>query len=238
MGTGTEHRIAVDSGEILARQNPGVVTTSTARPSSSMNDDGEYDEYLKLAEVPALQPDRLHNHRPIVHKGDALKPATCWPMALLRRGELALGQNLMVAYMPWEGYNYEDAIIVSERVVAEDLLTSIHISEYEIDARDTKLGPEEITREIPNISDDMISDLDADGIIRIGAEVFPATCWSARSPRRARPSSPPKSACCAPSSVRRPRGARHLAQGAPRRRRPRHRHGRFSRTTATNWHPA
>ena len=88
-------------------------------------------------------------------------------------GELALGQNLMVAYMPWEGYNYEDAIIVSERVVAEDLLTSVHISEYEIDARDTKLGPEEITREIPNISDDMISDLDADGIIRIGAEVFP-----------------------------------------------------------------
>ena len=88
-------------------------------------------------------------------------------------GELALGQNLMVAYMPWEGYNYEDAIIVSERVVSEDLLTSIHISEYEIDARDTKLGPEEITREIPNISDDMISDLDADGIIRVGAEVFP-----------------------------------------------------------------
>ncbi len=88
-------------------------------------------------------------------------------------GELALGQNLMVAYMPWEGFNYEDAIIVSERVVAEDLLTSIHITEYEIDARDTKLGPEEITREIPNISEDMIADLDADGIIRIGAEVGP-----------------------------------------------------------------
>ena len=88
-------------------------------------------------------------------------------------GELALGQNLMVAYMPWEGYNYEDAIIVSERVVSEDLLTSIHISEYELDARDTKLGPEEITREIPNISDDMIGDLDADGIIRVGAEVHP-----------------------------------------------------------------
>ena len=85
-----------------------------------------------------------------------------WPMVLSCDGaELSLGQNLMVAYMPWEGYNYEDAIIVSERVVAEDLLTSIHISEYEIDARDTKLGPEEITREIPNISDDMISDLDS-----------------------------------------------------------------------------
>ena len=89
------------------------------------------------------------------------------------QGELALGANLMVAYMPWEGYNYEDAIIVSERVVAEDLLTSIHIAEYEVDARSIKLGDEEITREIPNISDDMITDLDADGIIRIGAEVFP-----------------------------------------------------------------
>ena len=87
--------------------------------------------------------------------------------------ELALGQNLMIAYMPWEGYNYEDAIIISERVVAEDLLTSIHISEHEIDARDTKLGPEEITREIPNLSEDMLGNLDADGVIRIGAEVHP-----------------------------------------------------------------
>ena len=87
--------------------------------------------------------------------------------------ELALGQNLMIAYMPWEGYNYEDAIIISERVVAEDLLTSIHISEHEIDARDTKLGPEEITREILNLSEDMLGNLDADGVIRIGAEVHP-----------------------------------------------------------------
>ena len=107
--------------------------------------------------------------------------------------------------MPWEGYNYEDAIIISERVVAEDLLTSIHISEYELDARDTKLGPEEITREIPNLSEDMLANLDIDGVIRIGAEVHPpATSWSARSRRRARPSSPPRSACCAPSSARRP----------------------------------
>lgn len=88
-------------------------------------------------------------------------------------GELSLGTNLMVAYMPWEGYNYEDAIVLSERVVSEDLLTSIHIAEYELDARDTKLGPEEITREIPNVGEDVLSDLDADGIVRIGAEVFP-----------------------------------------------------------------
>ena len=86
-------------------------------------------------------------------------------------GELALGQNLTVAYMPWEGYNYEDAIIVSERVVQQDLMTTINISKHEIDARDTKLGPEEITREIPNLSEDMVANLDADGIIRIGAEV-------------------------------------------------------------------
>ena len=88
-------------------------------------------------------------------------------------GELALGQNLLVAFMPWEGYNYEDAIILSERVVKEDLLTSIHIEEYEVEARDTKLGPEEITREIPNVGEDVLANLDEDGIIRIGAEVFP-----------------------------------------------------------------
>ena len=88
-------------------------------------------------------------------------------------GELALGQNLLVAFMPWEGYNYEDAIILSERVVKDDLLTSIHIEEYEVEARDTKLGPEEITREIPNVGEDILANLDEDGIIRVGAEVFP-----------------------------------------------------------------
>ena len=114
------------------------------------------------------------NHKPIVKKGDRVEVGDVLADGPSCDGaELSLGQNLMVAYMPWEGFNYEDAIIISERVVAEDLLTSIHISEYEIDARDTKLGPEEITREIPNISEDMISDLDADGIIRIGAEVNP-----------------------------------------------------------------
>ena len=131
--------------------------TSTARPSSSLNNDGDI-RRVPDSEVPALQPGQLHQPAPDraaratrSQAGDVLADGPD-----LRRRELALGQNLMVAYMPWEGYNYEDAIIVSERVVAEDLLTSIHISEYEIDARDTKLGPEEITREIPNISDDMI----------------------------------------------------------------------------------
>ena len=173
VGTGIEHRIAVDSGEILVAQRPGVVDYVDGQTIIILNDEGEYDEYL----IPKFQRSNQSgciNHRPIVRKGDEV----CAGDVLADGpscdgGELALGQNLMIAYMPWEGYNYEDAIIVSERVVSEDLLTSIHISEYEVDARDTKLGPEEITREIPNISDDMISDLDADGIIRVGAEVFP-----------------------------------------------------------------
>ena len=173
MGTGIEHRIAVDSGEILVAQRPGVVDYVDGQTIIILNDDGEYDEYL----IPKFQRSNQSgciNHRPIVRKGDEVQAGDVLADGpSCDGGELALGQNLMIAYMPWEGYNYEDAIIVSERVVAEDLLTSIHISEYEVDARDTKLGPEEITREIPNISEDMISDLDADGIIRVGAEVFP-----------------------------------------------------------------
>ena len=173
VGTGIEHRIAVDSGEILVAQRPGVVDYVDGQTIIILNDDGEYDEYL----IPKFQRSNQSgciNHRPIVRKGDEVQAGDVLADGpSCDGGELALGQNLMIAYMPWEGYNYEDAIIVSERVVAEDLLTSIHISEYEVDARDTKLGPEEITREIPNMSDDMTADLDADGIIRIGAEVFP-----------------------------------------------------------------
>lgn len=173
VGTGIEHRIAVDSGEILIAQNPGVVDYVDGMTIIILNDDGEYDEYL----IPKFQRSNQSgciNHKPIVRKGDVvaagdvLADGPSCDMA-----ELSLGQNLMVAYMPWEGFNYEDAIILSERVVSEDLLTSIHIAEYEIESRDTKLGPEEITREIPNVNEDMTSNLDADGIIRIGAEVGP-----------------------------------------------------------------
>ncbi len=173
VGTGIEHRIAVDSGEMLVAQRPGVVDYVDGQTIIILNNEGEYDEYL----VPKFQRSNQSgciNHRPIVSKGDEVAAGDVLADGpSCDGGELALGQNLMIAYMPWEGYNYEDAIIVSERVVAEDLLTSIQISEYEVDARDTKLGPEEITREIPNISEDLIADLDADGIIRIGAEVFP-----------------------------------------------------------------
>ena len=138
-----------------------------------LTDDGEYDEYL----VPKFQRSNQGyciNHKPIVRKGDRVEAGDVLADGQsCDGGELALGQNLLVAYMPWEGYNYEDAIIISERVVAEDLLTSINIAEYEVDARDTKLGPEEITREIPNMADEMTTDLDADGVIRVGAEVHP-----------------------------------------------------------------
>lgn len=173
VGTGIEHRIAVDSGEVLVAQNAGVVDYVDGQTIIIEREDGEYDEYL----IPKFQRSNQSgcmNHKPLVRKGDMVfKGDVLADGPSCDKAELSLGQNLMVAYMPWEGYNYEDAIIVSERVVAEDLLTSIHIAEYEIDARDTKLGPEEITREIPNISEDMISDLDSDGIIRVGAEVFP-----------------------------------------------------------------
>ena len=173
VGTGIEHRIAVDSGEVLVAQNAGVVDYVDGQTIIIEREDGEYDEYL----IPKFQRSNQSgcmNHKPLVRKGDTVfKGDVLADGPSCDKAELSLGQNLMVAYMPWEGYNYEDAIIVSERIVAEDLLTSIHIAEYEIDARDTKLGPEEITREIPNISEDMISDLDSDGIIRVGAEVFP-----------------------------------------------------------------
>ena len=173
VGTGIEHRIAVDSGEILVAQNPGVVDYVDGMTITILTDDGEYDEYV----IPKFQRSNQSgciNHKPIVRKGDIVAAGDVLADGPSCDGaELALGQNLMIAYMPWEGYNYEDAIILSERVVSEDLLTSIHIHEYELDARDTKLGAEEITREIPNVGDDITMNLDADGIIRIGAEVHP-----------------------------------------------------------------
>ena len=146
------------------------------------------------------------NQKPIVKvgmhvaKGQILADGPCTDM-----GELALGRNVLVAFMPWRGYNFEDAILVSEKLVKEDMYTSIHIEEFEIEARDTKLGPEEVTRDIPNVSESLLNNLDESGIIRIGASVQArATSWSARSRPRARPSSPRKRSCCARSSARRP----------------------------------
>ena len=173
VGTGIEHRIAIDSGELPLAEHAGVVTYVDGSTIEVTTDEGELDTY----ELPKFQRSNQSgciNYKPLVEYGDEVEAGDALADGpSTDHAELALGQNLMVAYMPWEGYNYEDAIIISERVVSEDLLTSIHISEYELDARDTKLGAEEITREIPNLSEDMLANLDIDGIIRIGAEVHP-----------------------------------------------------------------
>ena len=172
VGTGMERRAALDSGEVTLAKNAGEVIFADAA-KIIVKHAGGMDEY-HLAKYQRSNQSTCINHRPLVRVGDTVEqgefladgPST-------DHGELALGQNLTVAYMPWEGFNYEDGIVVSERLVAEDLLTTINITRHEIDARDTKLGPEEITREIPNLSEDMLANLDEDGIIRIGAEVGP-----------------------------------------------------------------
>ena len=137
---------------------------------------------------------------------------------------MRFGQNLLVAFMPWEGYNYEDAIILSERVVKEDLLTSVHIEEYEVEARDTKLGPEEITREIPNVGEDVLANLDEDGIISIGAEVFTGDVLVGKVTPKGETELTAEERLLA-RDLRREgsRGTRHVAQGAARRDRSRHR---------------
>jgi DNA-directed RNA polymerase subunit beta len=145
------------------------------------------------------------NQKIVVKKGESVKKGQVIADGpCTQGGELALGRNVLVAFMPWNGYNFEDAILVSERIVKDDVFTSIHIDEFEVGARDTKLGPEEITRDIPNLGDEALKNLGPDGVIRVGAEVKPATFSSARSPPRARRSSRPKSGCCGRSSARKP----------------------------------
>ena len=172
VGTGMERRAGLDSGEVTLAKHAGEVIYADAAKIIIKSDSG-MDEY-HLPKYQRSNQSTCINHRPLVNVGDTVvegEPIADGPST--DHGELALGQNLTVAYMPWEGYNYEDGIVVSERLVAEDLLTTINISRHEIDARDTKLGPEEITREIPNMGEDMLANLDDDGIIRIGAEVGP-----------------------------------------------------------------
>ena len=171
VGTGMELRAAHDSGEMILAAHAGVVSEVSADLIVVSTDEGGRDSY-RLEKFERSNPGNCTNQRVIVDEGDRVEvgdvladgPATS-------NGEVALGKNLLVAYMSWEGLNYEDAIILSRRVVEEDILTSIHIEEYEVDARETKLGEEEITRDIPNVSEESLSDLDERGIIRIGAEV-------------------------------------------------------------------
>ena len=172
VGTGLEGSAAFDSGELICAEHEGTVTEVDAAHVVVSTAHGL--ETYDLPKYERSNQSTCINHRPVVHVGEKVaagQALTDGPS--VDQGELALGANLTVAYMPWEGYNYEDGIIVSERVVQQDLLTSINISRHEIDARDTKLGPEEITREIPNLGPEMLADLDDDGIIRIGAEVGP-----------------------------------------------------------------
>ncbi|MDQ4095984.1 MAG: DNA-directed RNA polymerase subunit beta, partial [Actinomycetota bacterium] len=175
VGTGLEHRAAVDAGDVVVSEISGTVEEVTAdrivvAPSSGNGERAVY----KLRKFRRSNQSTCINQRPVVRQGQKVKKgAVLADGSSTDHGELALGANLMVAFMSFEGYNFEDAVIVSERLVKDDVLTSVHIEEYEIDARDTKLGPEEITRDIPNVSEDVLADLDERGIIRIGADVGP-----------------------------------------------------------------
>ncbi len=173
VGTGMEYKTAKDSGVCAISKNAGVVERATADEIIILHDDGTTEKH-KLLKYSRSNQGTCINQKPIVMKGERVEasqiiadgPST-------DHGELALGRNVLVAFMTWEGYNYEDAILISEKLLREDYYTSIHIEEYESDARDTKLGPEEITRDIPNVGEDVLKDLDERGIIRIGAEVRP-----------------------------------------------------------------
>ena len=173
VGTGMEYRAAVDAGDVVVSEKAGVVSEISADTIDVANEDGSSTTY-KVQKFRRSNQGTSYNQKPIVKEGEKIKanqvladgPCT-------DGGEMALGRNLLVAYMPWEGHNYEDAIILNQRLVQDDILTSIHIEEHEIDARDTKLGAEEITRDLPNVSEEVLADLDDRGIIRIGAEVVP-----------------------------------------------------------------
>ncbi len=182
VGTGMEARAATDSGDVLVAEGPGKVISVSGNRIVVEYDASVLDRYDKkigkktynLNKFRRSNQDTSINQKPVVSGGEILATGDLLADGTSTvNGELALGKNLLVAYMPWEGYNYEDAIILNERLVRDDVLTSIHVKEYEIDARDTKLGGEEITRDIPNLPDDILADLDDMGIVRIGAEVGP-----------------------------------------------------------------
>ncbi|GAA3763971.1 DNA-directed RNA polymerase subunit beta [Spinactinospora alkalitolerans] len=171
VGTGMEYRAATDAGDVILAEKAGVVEDVTADYITVMADDGTRKTY-RVGKFRRTNQGTSFNQRPIIEEGQRVEAAQVLADGpCTDSGEMALGKNLLVAYMSWEGHNYEDAIVLSQRVVQDDVLSSIHIEEHEVDARDTKLGPEEITREIPNVSEEVLADLDDRGIIRIGAEV-------------------------------------------------------------------
>ncbi len=171
VGTGMELRAAIDAGDVVVADKTGVIEEVSADYITVMADDGTRQTY-RMRKFARSNHGTCANQRPIVNAGQRVEAGQVVADGpCTDNGEMALGKNLLVAIMPWEGHNYEDAIILSQRLVEEDVLTSIHIEEHEIDARDTKLGVEEITRDIPNVSDEVLADLDERGIVRIGAEV-------------------------------------------------------------------
>jgi len=173
VGTGIEYKAALDSGVVIISEYSGVVERVTGKQIVIKTDEGKLQTY-KLLKFARSNQGTCINQKPIVKKGMRVKPGDVIADGpSTDKAELALGRNVLVAFMPWEGYNYEDAILVSEKMVKDDYFTSIHIEEYECDARDTKLGPEEITRDIPNVGEEILKDLDERGIIRTGAEVRP-----------------------------------------------------------------
>ena len=173
IGTGMEFRAAVDAGDVVVALKAGVVEEVSADEVKVMNDDSTYKTY-PLSKFKRSNQGTSYNQKVVVSKGQRLEVGSVIADGpCTDKGEMALGKNLLVAFMSWEGHNYEDAIILSQRLVQDDVLTSIHIEEYEVDARDTKLGSEEITRDIPNVSEEVLADLDERGIIRIGADVVP-----------------------------------------------------------------
>jgi DNA-directed RNA polymerase subunit beta len=173
VGTGMEERAARDSGQVLVARRGGAVMSVTAQRITIETDTGELDEY-KLQKFVRSNQGTCINHRPIVSVGDRVADAqVIADSSSTELGELALGRNVLVAFMSWEGGNYEDAIVISDRLVRDDLFTSIHIEKHEMESRDTKLGPEEITRDIPNVGEESLKDLDEEGIVYIGAELRP-----------------------------------------------------------------
>ena len=171
VGTGMEVKTAVDSGVCVVAKHSGVVERSTSKAITVRCDDGKRDEY-HLTKFARSNQSNCYNQRPIVFKGERVEEGqVIADGASTSNGEIALGKNPLIGFMTWEGYNYEDAVLLSERLVMDDVYTSVHIEEYEAEARDTKLGPEEITRDVPGVGDDALKDLDERGIIRIGAEV-------------------------------------------------------------------
>ncbi|HLG65173.1 MAG TPA: DNA-directed RNA polymerase subunit beta [Ktedonosporobacter sp.] len=172
-GTGIERQVAIDSGQVVISQVEGEVVSATARRIEVVDENGDVHTY-RLRKFVRSNAGTCINQRPIVRKGDYVTAGqVIADSSSTENGELALGQNILVAFMSWEGGNFEDAILISERIVREDLFTSIHIEKYEVDARDTKLGPEEITRDIPNVGEEGLRNLDERGIIYVGAEVGP-----------------------------------------------------------------